>query len=173
MLSSINRVVLVLLFDSLSRMLRSLLPREDSSLRTWLALLIVPHVLLIIWRSSNYKWTLLLAFFFHKQLIRVTRVSTAIVLPTNFVSLSTSKQACTFQVEITVFENHPKCRIQQCERSELHLHFEWTKVHKNAKNLRGFLKLKLVVKQCYQTWEQKLAKNTKNYILPNFCPLKK
>ena len=31
-----------------------------------------------------------------------------------------------------------KSLIQQCERSELHLHFEWTKVHKNAKNLRGF-----------------------------------
>ena len=29
----------------------------------------------------------------------------------------------------TVFENHPKSRIQHCERSELRLHFEWTKVH--------------------------------------------
>ena len=27
----------------------------------------------------------------------------------------------------TVFENHPKCRIQHCEQSELRLHFEWTK----------------------------------------------
>ena len=26
----------------------------------------------------------------------------------------------------TVFENHTKCLIQHCERSELHLHFEWT-----------------------------------------------
>ena len=29
----------------------------------------------------------------------------------------------------TVFENHRKSLIQYCERSELHLHFEWTKVH--------------------------------------------
>ena len=29
----------------------------------------------------------------------------------------------------TVFENQPKSRIQHCERSELRLHFEWTKIH--------------------------------------------
>ena len=29
---------------------------------------------------------------------------------------------------ITVFENHRKSPIQHCERSELRLHFEWTKV---------------------------------------------
>ena len=29
----------------------------------------------------------------------------------------------------TVFENHRKSLIQYCERSELRLHFEWTKVH--------------------------------------------
>ena len=28
----------------------------------------------------------------------------------------------------TVFENHRKSLIQHCERSELRLHFEWTKV---------------------------------------------
>ena len=28
-----------------------------------------------------------------------------------------------------VFENHRKSRIQNCERSELRLHFEWTKVN--------------------------------------------
>ena len=33
-----------------------------------------------------------------------------------------------------MFENHKKIRIQHCERSELRLHFEWTKGHKNAKN---------------------------------------
>ena len=32
-------------------------------------------------------------------------------------------------VPITVFENHRKSLIQQCERSELRLHFEWTKVN--------------------------------------------
>ena len=29
----------------------------------------------------------------------------------------------------TVFENHRNSRIQHCERSELRLHFEWTKIH--------------------------------------------
>ena len=29
----------------------------------------------------------------------------------------------------TVFENHRKSSIQHCERSELRLHFEWTKVN--------------------------------------------
>ena len=29
----------------------------------------------------------------------------------------------------TVFENHRKSLIQHCERSELSLHFEWTKVY--------------------------------------------
>ena len=54
----------------------------------------------------------------------------------------------------TVFENPAKSLIQHCERSELCLHFEWTKVHKNAKNgqfWRLFENLKLAVKQCYQT----------------------
>ena len=32
-------------------------------------------------------------------------------------------------VKGTVFENHRKSRIQLCERSELRLHVEWTKVH--------------------------------------------
>ena len=35
-----------------------------------------------------------------------------------------AKQTCH-----TVFENHRKSLIQQCERSELRLHFEWTKVN--------------------------------------------
>ena len=33
------------------------------------------------------------------------------------------------QYQGTVFENHRKSLIQYCERSELRLHFEWTKVH--------------------------------------------
>ena len=32
----------------------------------------------------------------------------------------------------TVFENHRKSRIQHCERSELRLHFEWTKVNQKC-----------------------------------------
>ena len=34
----------------------------------------------------------------------------------------------TFACACTVFENHRKSLIQHCERSELRLHFEWTKV---------------------------------------------
>ena len=34
------------------------------------------------------------------------------------------------KVHITVFENQRKSLIQNCERSELHFHFEWTKNHK-------------------------------------------
>ena len=54
----------------------------------------------------------------------------------------------------TVFENHRKSLIQHCERSELFLHFEWTKVNKNANNCpfwRDFEDMQLVVKQRYQT----------------------
>ena len=53
----------------------------------------------------------------------------------------------------TVFENHRKSRIQHCERSELRLHFEWTKVHEKCQKWsiwRVFENLKLAVKQCYQ-----------------------
>ena len=55
----------------------------------------------------------------------------------------------------TVFENHRKSLIQHCERSELRLHFEWTKsLLKSTKYdqfWRVFENLKLAVKQCYQT----------------------
>ena len=44
----------------------------------------------------------------------------------------------------TVFENQRKSLIQHCERSELHLHFEWTKVHlKNAINGPIFKRTKI------------------------------
>ena len=55
---------------------------------------------------------------------------------------------------LTVFENHRESLIQNCERSELRLHFECTKVNKNTKNgsfWRVFENLKLAVKQSYQT----------------------
>ena len=32
-----------------------------------------------------------------------------------------------------VFKNHPKSRIQYCERSELHSHFKWTNVNLKCK----------------------------------------
>ncbi len=47
-------------------------------------------------------------------------------------------------LQSTVFENHRKSLIQHCERSQLHLHFEWTKVNQNCQkwpNLASFWKL--------------------------------
>ena len=44
----------------------------------------------------------------------------------------------------TVFENHRKSLIQHCERSELRLHFEWTKVNSKCQKwsiLPSFWKL--------------------------------
>ena len=32
-------------------------------------------------------------------------------------------------MQLTVFENHRKSRMQHCERSELRLHFKWTEIH--------------------------------------------
>ena len=36
----------------------------------------------------------------------------------------------------TVFENRSKSRIQHCERSELRLHFEWTKVNQKCQKMK-------------------------------------
>ena len=38
------------------------------------------------------------------------------------------KKSLKTKAQSTVFENRQKSRIQHCERSELRLHFEWTKV---------------------------------------------
>ena len=38
----------------------------------------------------------------------------------------------------TVVENRRKSLIQHCERSELRLHFEWTKVHKKMPKMANF-----------------------------------
>ena len=67
-----------------------------------------------------------------------------------------SKKFCslakTFGVifnDFTVFENHRKSLLQNCERSELLLHFESTKVNaKNGPIWRVFENRKLAVKQC-------------------------
>ena len=68
----------------------------------------------------------------------------------------------------TVFENHRKCLIQHCERSELRLHFEW----KKCQFWRVFEKLKLAVKQCYQTSQFQVDKNKVWIFTPKlFCSL--
>ena len=48
---------------------------------------------------------------------------------------------------ITVFENRPKSRIQYCERSELRLHFEWTKVNKKCQKWSWILWSNSVTRQ--------------------------
>ena len=54
----------------------------------------------------------------------------------------------------TVFENQRKSLIQHCERSELRLHFEWTKVNEKRQKwyiLASFKNLNFLAKMCYQT----------------------
>ena len=52
----------------------------------------------------------------------------------------------------TVFENLLKCRIQHCERSELRFHLDKSLVKMpKMVHFDEFLKMKLAVKQCYQT----------------------
>ena len=36
--------------------------------------------------------------------------------------------------KFTVFENHKKCLIEHCERSELRLHYEWNKINQKWQN---------------------------------------
>ena len=59
-------------------------------------------------------------------------------LPSIFLTLKHVRMATPTQCQArgqhfvaiaTVFENHRKSLIQYCERSELRLHFEWTKVY--------------------------------------------
>ena len=45
-----------------------------------------------------------------------------------------------YKYSSTVFENHRKSPIQHCERNELCLHFEKTKVHQKCQNYGEFLK---------------------------------
>ena len=59
---------------------------------------------------------------------------------------------CTLKMQwlCTVFENHRKSLIQHYEQSELHLHFERTKVYQKYFNFTSFENLYLTVKQCSQ-----------------------
>ena len=54
----------------------------------------------------------------------------------------------------SVWKSSKKRRIQHCERSELHLHIECTKVHEKYPKYSisaSFWKPDIMVKQCYQT----------------------
>ena len=60
-----------------------------------------------------------------------------------------------------MFENHPKSRIQHCERSELRLHFEWTKFefwHFSS----IFVRLKVTCLVTLFDRELKVSKNSQN-----------
>ena len=85
------------------------------------------------------------------------------------VFLGSVKNICIFfhfrflKYIFTVFENQRKSLIQNCERSELHFHFEWTKNHKKLLIWASFWKPDIAVKKCYQTgpFYGKLVKNAK------------
>ena len=70
----------------------------------------------------------------------------------------------------TVFENRRKSRIQHCERSELCLHFKWTKVHLKMPKIVHFGDFLKNPKNCRQKVlpdssifiGQKLVENAKN-----------
>ena len=49
--------------------------------------------------------------------------------------------------------------MKYCERSELCLHFEWTKVDEKCQKWSIFENLKFAVLQCYQTGQFLLDKN--------------
>ena len=61
----------------------------------------------------------------------------------------------------TMFENHPKSRIQHCERSELSLYFSGQKLLKNAKMIHLGEFLKTVLPDRSSLKGQKLVKNAK------------
>ena len=56
-------------------------------------------------------------------------------------------QSSQNSLSIKVFENHRKSLIQHCERSELRLHFEWTKV---------FKQYEVSTKQCFYIFSAKI-----------------
>ena len=68
-----------------------------------------------------------------------------------------------------MFENHIKSRIQHCERNELRLHFEWTKVNKKCQKWSILTSFFFKPEACGQTvlsdgsllMEQKLVENAK------------
>ena len=83
---------------------------------------------------------LLLLWLFQESLLLQTQVSLAKNTRENLLSVHILlnkiliKAARPASAKNTVFENNRKNPIQHCERSELRLHFEWPKVHQNAKN---------------------------------------
>ena len=62
-------------------------------------------------------------------------------------------------LQIRVFENHRKSRIQHCERSELRLHFEWSNatylvIFKHCDLVSYLMKVLTSIISKYGTWEK-------------------
>ena len=71
-----------------------------------------------LWRSSSKKW------------LTLARIGN-----TSHLGRSRARKPKPQNLssdESTMFENHRKSLILHCERSELRLHFEWTKVHEKC-----------------------------------------
>ena len=86
----------------------------------------------IFTNASVTKWLLvvILKGHFYRTIYFLLFVSNSVVQSLGFflyVERLVVKSSAFFLY--TVFENHRKSIIKHCERSELHLHFEWTKVH--------------------------------------------
>ena len=83
----------------------------------------------LFWRNSQPEACLLK--------IRTTKEQSAYAIRTRHVTKKIAAKPkyflflliLLFGQLLKVFENRRKCLIQRCERSELHLYFEWPKVH--------------------------------------------
>ena len=77
-------------------------------------------------------WALFLAFLAHYN--HVSPLISFCVRCIRYIALFYFKSQLLSNILklITVFENNRKSLIQHCERSELRLHYEWTKVHKKC-----------------------------------------
>ena len=62
-----------------------------------------------------------------EKFVRILRKSSVMSKQWKKVAIFSSWLFSSGRSNITVYENRQKSRIQHCERSELHLHFEWTK----------------------------------------------
>ena len=104
-----------------------------------------------------------LHFLIEKIIIKITKpiILHIVEISTHFLSHDVI-EVSELKPNLYNFENYRKSRIQNCERSELRLHFEWPKFIKNSKNgsfWRVCENLKLAVKQYYQTGHFQYDKN--------------
>ena len=96
----------------------------------------------------TWKNCLLLVSFVKQALMDGCEMSTAMMIKAAFL-VQLRAHYCAFiisarnnfSISFTMFQNHRKSLIQHCDRSELRLHLEWTKVHQKCQKWFGeFLK---------------------------------